>query len=65
MDVSDDVIIYQLEKVNQGGEVFELFEERMEWLAKELGYEYDIEQGIILPDGRIASLEFKAVIEEA
>lgn len=62
---SDKAIEYQLEKVDQGGAVMELFEERMSFLASEWGFSLDEETGeIVLPDGRRAGLVMQAYIED-
>jgi hypothetical protein len=62
--VSDEAIIYQLEKVDSGGAVMELFEDRIYYLAKEWGYEIDEDTDeIVLPDGRRAGLAFTAYID--
>jgi hypothetical protein len=61
----DEVIRYQLDKVNQGGAVYELFEGRVQFLAEVWGYETTEDgDGIILPDGRIATLEYEVVIRD-
>jgi hypothetical protein len=55
----DSVIEYQLDKVDQGGDVSDLFEARMHLLAEEWGYEMNEDDpAIILPDGREALLYF-------
>ena len=63
-DISDGAIIYQLDKVDQAGAVTDLFEDRMEFLAKEWGYEYNEGGWIDLPDGRRATLTFEPIIED-
>lgn len=65
MEVSDDAIIYQLHKVDQGGDVMDLIEPHMEWLAEEWGYELNPDCGcIVLPDGRHANIALDANIDE-
>lgn len=67
--VTDKAIIYQLEKVDQGGDVQDLFEARMEYLAEQWGFEIEEDADspnvgdIKLPDGRHAGLTFEAYIE--
>lgn len=63
--VEDDAISYQLEKVDQGGAISDLFEMQVEELADAWGYQ--MTEGwdeIVLPDGRIAGLSFKAYIRD-
>lgn len=63
--LADHVIEYQLNKIDQCGDVSDLFEERMAFLAEEWGYELtECEDGIILPDGRVATLTFGVEIRE-
>jgi hypothetical protein len=67
-EVTDEAVIYQLEKVDQGGAIQDLFESRMYFLADEWGYEICEDEdcpeygSILLPDGRHASLTFEAYI---
>jgi hypothetical protein len=59
----EDAIIYQLEKVNQGGEVEELFEAQKAYVAKNFGLDIDEEScDLILPGNRRATLTMMAVI---
>lgn len=68
--VSDEAIIYQLEKVDQGGDITDILESRMAFLASEWGYEIEDDEthdhygDIRLPDGRHAGFEFHAVIRD-
>lgn len=69
-EVTDEAIIYQLEKVDQGGDITGLFEDRLEWLANELGFEiveddnHPYDGYIRLPGNRYATLRFFAEITE-
>lgn len=63
--ITDGAVIYQLDKVDQGGAVMELFEDRVHYLAEEWGFPVTDESGeIVLPDGRLAGLSFDAYIRE-
>lgn len=67
-EISDEAIIYQLEKVDSGGAIAEVFEDRMGFLSEEWGFSIeDSEENphygdLKLPDGRYAGLMFKAYI---
>ena len=64
----DDVIRYQLEKVDQGGDIQELFEQHLHYLAEVWGLDLvDDDKSphygdIRLPDGRHAGLCVEAFI---
>lgn len=66
--ISDEAIIYQLDKVDQGGAIADEFEGRIAWLAEELSWEVcDDEEcpeygSLLLPDGRHAGLTFESYI---
>jgi len=68
--LSDKTILYQLDQVDQGGDIMELFEDRLHYLAKEWGYEIEEDEAspyygsIRLPDGRHADLTFESVIHD-
>lgn len=59
---------YQLEKIDQGGDITDLFEDRTEWVAKQfdLPVNDDAESpyfGMIrLPDGRYVGLQFDVIV---
>jgi len=69
MSLTDETILYQLEKVDQGGAISDILEEYTAYVAKELGLTVNEEPehpcyGMIeLPDGRHAYLQHGAVIE--
>lgn len=68
MSDQDRAILYQLEKVDQGGDVLTLFEDRLEEVAKAFGLIREDDEDsphygdIKLPDGRYATLSFAAEI---
>lgn len=63
-------IIYQLEKIDQGGDITEMFESQIEHVANVFGLEVEEDAenphcgDIKLPDGRYAALYFSAVVED-
>ena len=59
--ITDDTILYQLEKVDQGGEVSDLFEQKTSQVAEALGFK-EVLGEILLPGGRMAGLKFEAYI---
>lgn len=69
-EITDEVILYQMEKVDQGGDVSDVFEERLLYLAEAWGFPIENDEESMhygdmrLPDGRYAYFEFKAVIVE-
>lgn len=62
--VPDNAVIYQLEKVDQGGDIMDLFEDRIHFVAEQFGLNVNDDGDIVLPDGRIAGLKFEAFIED-
>lgn len=68
--ISDQTIIYQLEKVDQAGCVTDLLEDRLHAVAE--GLDLEIEENeesphygeIKLPDGRYAGLSFEAYVTD-
>jgi hypothetical protein len=58
----DNVIIYQLDKIDQGGDVTDLMEDRLHFLSEQWGYPLNEDGDIALPDGRIAGFKFEAFI---
>lgn len=71
-ELTDEAIIYQLEKVDQGGEVSDLVESRIEYLAKSWGFDIEDDEespfygDMILPDGRhiVWDLKFEIKYED-
>lgn len=65
--VSDEAIVYQMEKVDQGGAISDLFEDFTIDLVRSwnlVGIDCQFNSGDIqFPDGRIASLQFQAVVQ--
>lgn len=63
-----EALIYQLEKVDSGGEVQELFEDRLHYVAKQFDLEIEEDDespyigAIKLPDGGHADLTFSVYI---
>lgn len=69
-EIDEDAIKYQLEKVDQGGDVQDPFEAQEEKVAKAFGLELGGEEcpypgTVKLPDGRYVGLEFRVVFYDA
>ena len=62
--MSEVAVLYQLDKVDQGGAVQDLFEEKVAVLAEALGWEVSWSGELILPDGRWAGLSFESYIRK-
>ncbi len=68
--IDEEAIKYQLEKVDQGGDIQELFEAQEEKVAEAFGLELGAEEcpypgTIKLPDGRYVGLEFHVVFYDS
>lgn len=58
------VVFYQLEKVDQGGEIQDLFDQRTSWVAEHLGLEFNEDTiEVVLENGTRIGLTFTAYIE--
>lgn len=67
-EINDAVVIYQMEKVDSGGAISDIYEEHMYYLADAWGFEIEDNENhpnygeIRLPDGRHAGFTFQAFI---